>query len=636
MIVGGAGSRGVVLSATYEARAFGVHAAMPMARARRLCPLATIIEPDHARYAEVSRGVMAVFRDVTPAVEPLSLDEAFLDVAGAVRRLGSPLQIAERVRERVQDEQGVACSVGVAATKFLAGGVRPGQARRRPRRAARRRPGGAAPAAGGRAVGRGGEDRGDAAPLRAAHRRRHRAHPARHPGARARRGDRRAPVRVSWGRDPRPVVPQQSERSIGAEETFTHDVDDPEVVHRELLRLAERTAARMRSAGQVGRTVSIKVRFADFTTITRARTLREATDVGRDVYATARDLFDALGLHRARLRLVGVRVEGLLPVEQHQRRCCSTRSRSVGATPSRPSTEPAHVSAQGRCAPPASCPASATPCADVPRDRRPTRRRAPTAAPPPQGRPIGRFHGAAVPDAAVETPRTAGCPTAATRPATRAPRCARPSRDRGGDAGVDRADRCAGAAARRRRQHVTDQSQQIASPAFTPGVRDLSLRSKGCSTATPVAVGSRPFPRTQREVAVPLSEHEQHLLEQMESAMYAEDPKFASAMRGRTTRSRHRRRLLLGGVALLVGLVLVVVGVTGPVALAVVGFVIMLVGAGFALAPERRGPIGAVGPTGQPLPRRRAPRSERAGRSSGFMDRLEQRWDRRRDGGQWG
>ena len=107
------------------------------------------------------------------------------------------------------------------------------------------------------------------------------------------------------------VVPQEPERSIGAEETFARDVDDPAVVLRELLRLSERTAARLRAAGLVGRTVSIKVRFADFTTITRSRTLRDPTDVARVVYDTARGLYGALGLQRARLRLVGVRVEGL-------------------------------------------------------------------------------------------------------------------------------------------------------------------------------------------------------------------------------------------------------------------------------------------------------------------------------------
>src|SRR3954468_7742030 len=120
VIVGGLGSRSVVLSATYEARAHGVHSAMPMMRARRLCPQATVIPPTPGVYAEASRGVMEVFRSITPLVEPLSLDEAFLDVSGATRRLGSPRQIAELIRARVVDEQGVSCSVGVAPTKFIA------------------------------------------------------------------------------------------------------------------------------------------------------------------------------------------------------------------------------------------------------------------------------------------------------------------------------------------------------------------------------------------------------------------------------------------------------------------------------------------------------------------------------------
>jgi DNA polymerase-4 len=117
---------------------------------------------------------------------------------------------------------------------------------------------------------------------------------------------------LSWGRDERRVVAHEPDKSIGAEETFSRDVDDPDVVRRELLRLAERTAERLRSAGLAGRTVSVKIRFADFTTITRARTLPEATDVAAVLFATARQLYEALGLDRARLRLVGIRVEGLI------------------------------------------------------------------------------------------------------------------------------------------------------------------------------------------------------------------------------------------------------------------------------------------------------------------------------------
>ena len=112
------------------------------------------------------------------------------------------------------------------------------------------------------------------------------------------------------------MLPQVREKSIGSDETFAHDIDDPVLIHRELLRLADRTAARVRAAGMMGRTVSIKVRFADFTTITRSRTLRDPTDVSREIYAAATALFDALGLQRARIRLVGVRMEGLVEADR--------------------------------------------------------------------------------------------------------------------------------------------------------------------------------------------------------------------------------------------------------------------------------------------------------------------------------
>ena len=153
------------------------------------------------------------------------------------------------------------------------------------------------------------------------------------------------------GPDERPVIRQQREKSIGSDETFAYDVDDPVVIHRELLRLADRTAARVRAAGMMGRTVSIKVRFADFTTITRARTLRDPTDVSRDIYATARSLFDALGLQRARIRLVGVRMEGLVEAEGAPVQVLSTSPTTAGGTPTGRSTRPAPGSVPGPCAP---------------------------------------------------------------------------------------------------------------------------------------------------------------------------------------------------------------------------------------------------------------------------------------------
>ena len=314
VIVGGSGSRGVVLSATYEARAYGVRSAMPVTRAHRLCPHATMVAPDFSAYAEVSRGVMEVFRSITPLVEPLSLDEAFLDVTGARRRLGRPVAIAELIRGRIADEQAITCSVGVAATKFVAKLA-----------SARCKPDGLLVVPAGGLVGFlhplpvgalwGVGERTEEQLLRLGLKTV--GDIANTPVGTLRRalGASAGPhlYALSWGRDPRRVVPHEPDKSIGAEETFATDIDDPAVVHRELLRLAERTASRLRAGGQLGRTVSIKVRFADFTTISRARTLDVPTDVGWEIYDTARSLFEALGLQRARLRLVGVRVGGLLP-----------------------------------------------------------------------------------------------------------------------------------------------------------------------------------------------------------------------------------------------------------------------------------------------------------------------------------
>jgi DNA polymerase-4 len=320
VIVGGGGSRGVVLSATYEARAFGVHSAMPMGRARRLCPQGVIVEPDHHRYSEVSRGVMEIFRSVTPAVEPLSLDEAFLDVSGALRRLGRPAVIADLIRDRVADEQQITCSVGVAATKFVAklasGRAKPDGLLVVPRDET-------VPFLHALPVGAlwGVGERTEEALLRLGLRTV--SDLAHTPLGTLKRALGEATGshlhELSWGRDPRRVVPEQAEKSVGAEETFPRDIDDPEIVLREVLRLSERVAARLRSQDVVGRTVVIKVRFADFTTITRSRTLPEHTDVARTVYGTARELFDRLGLDRARLRLVGVRVEGLVPASSGHR-----------------------------------------------------------------------------------------------------------------------------------------------------------------------------------------------------------------------------------------------------------------------------------------------------------------------------
>ncbi|MER6580689.1 DNA polymerase IV [Nonomuraea sp. NPDC001023] len=314
VIVGSPAGRGVVLSATYEARAFGVHSAMPMSRARRLCPQATIIPPSHGKYSEVSRGVMEIFHSITPLVEPIASDEAFLDVGGARRRLGPPAAIAAMIREQVLDRYGITCSVGVASSKFVA------------KLASKQcKPDGLLVVPEGQVVDFlhplpvsalwGVGERTEQSLVRL--------------GIRTVGDLARVPLgtlqrelgqavgghlaTLAWGRDERPVTAHVPDKSIGNEETFATDVEDPEVIRRELLRLAERVAARMRKGGHVGRTVSVKLRRADFTTITRSRTLREPTDVAQVIYATACELFEAAGLQRVRLRLVGVRMENLRP-----------------------------------------------------------------------------------------------------------------------------------------------------------------------------------------------------------------------------------------------------------------------------------------------------------------------------------
>lgn len=327
VVVGGGGAsghRGVVLAANYPARRFEVRSGMPMARARRLCPDAVVLPPDFPELEAVSASVMEIFRQVTPVVEAISLDEAFLDVSGSARRLGDPRSIAEHVRARVADEQQVTCSVGVAGSVSVA------------KLASRRaKPDGVVvvgpdevtaflhPLDVGELYGVGESTRD------ALHRHGLRTvgQLAHTPLTTLQRAFGRASGahlhQLAWGTDRRTLVPrrptQAPDRSMGSEETFGRDTDDRAVVVRELLRLAGAVTRRMRRAEVVGRTVTLRVRFSDFTTITRSRTLPDPTDVTAEVHAVAVGLYDALALQRVRVRLVGVRVEGLAPRSRAQR-----------------------------------------------------------------------------------------------------------------------------------------------------------------------------------------------------------------------------------------------------------------------------------------------------------------------------
>jgi DNA polymerase-4 len=327
-VVVGGGHRGVVLSANYPARAFGIRSGMPGRRARELCPQVVRVSADFADFETVSRSVMEIFREVTPLVEAYSLDEAFLDVSGAVRRLGPPDRIAEYIRARVHDEQRIDCSVGVAGSVSVA---KVASRRAKPDGVLVVRPcdvvGYLHPLDVGELFGVGPRTRarlhriglvtvGDVA---------HTPRPTlqllvgRALGAQLHE--------LAWGTDRTTLTPRRSdhdpERSMGAEETFGHDIADREAISRELLRLATRVTARMRYVGVAGRTVSLRVRYSDFTTITRSHTLADPTDLTGEVHAEALRLFDALGRkppqRRLRVRLVGVRVEGLLPLEHAER-----------------------------------------------------------------------------------------------------------------------------------------------------------------------------------------------------------------------------------------------------------------------------------------------------------------------------
>ena len=306
VIVGGLGARGVVSTANYEAREFGVHSAMAMAEARRRCPHAHYIAPHFEAYQAASQSVMTIFADYTPVVEPLSLDEAFLDVSGAGRVHGAPAEIARSIRARVRAETGLVASVGVATTKLcakIASDVA--------------KPDGLLIVESGREaeflhalpVGRlwgvGSVTQGklsmlsvetigdlvalDPRVLAAALG----ARQANHLRA------------LAANDDPRRVVPDREAKSIGAESTFASDLREDAAIDRELVRLSDRVARRLRARQVLARTVQLKVRFSDFHTVTRAHTLSHPTDVATELLAETRRLLAGVNT-RGGVRLLGV------------------------------------------------------------------------------------------------------------------------------------------------------------------------------------------------------------------------------------------------------------------------------------------------------------------------------------------
>jgi DNA polymerase-4 len=318
VVVGGLGPRGVVSAASYEARTFGIRSAMPMARARRACPDAVFLAPRFDAYEAASRDVMAIFGTFTPLVEPLSLDEAFLDVRGAYRLHGSGAEIAVAIRARVQEETGLHASVGVATTKFLAKiasdlskpdgliVVAPGEELPFLHPLPVERLWGVGPATRRRLERFGVRTIGDLAAMPedtlvrsigVAH--------GQHLHA------------LAWNRDERSVEPVRHVKSIGNEETFPRDITDRATLEGELVRLADRVAGRLRKAQHVGRTVQLKVRFADFRTITRSRTLAEATDLAAEITRVTTELLTPIDIAEG-IRLLGVSVQQLEPADAVQ------------------------------------------------------------------------------------------------------------------------------------------------------------------------------------------------------------------------------------------------------------------------------------------------------------------------------
>ncbi len=313
VVVGGLPeSRGVVAAASYEARTFGIHSAMPMARAVRLCRDLVILPPRFDRYEEESRAIRQIFDRYTPVVEPRSLDEAFLDVTGSQRLHGRAPEIGRKIQESIGRERRLSASAGVAGCKFIAklasdlekpGGlivVEPGTEKEFLRPLPVGRMWGVGPVT-ERVLHRlGVRTIGDLQRLRAE-------------TLRADLGSLADQlIELARGRDQSPVEPAGETKSLSAEITFADDLTDLDELERQLLALAERVAERLRAEDLAGRTVTIKVRFADFRTVTRSASLGEPTHSTEEIYALACALLrEKAGVKERAVRLLGIAISHL-------------------------------------------------------------------------------------------------------------------------------------------------------------------------------------------------------------------------------------------------------------------------------------------------------------------------------------
>lgn len=312
VLTGGDGPRGVVSAASYEAREFGCHSAMPMAQAKRLCPQAVVVKVPGERIRHFSSAVFEIFERVTPLVEPLSVDEAFLDVTGSARLLGDAETIAKRIRAEIKGELGLTASVGVSFNKFLAKlasdmdkpdgltVIMPGDVGRVLPPLAIERMWGVGPATAEKLKEQGVRTFGDLSRLS----REDLDHRFGKYGERF--------YRLSRGIDSRPVTPDHEAKSIGQEQTFSQDVGDVDHVRAVLLGQVQQVGRRLRKHGMRAHGVGLKIRFGDFQTISRSGTLPEASDLTDELWRVARDLFDAWARHSfSPVRLIGVHVDRL-------------------------------------------------------------------------------------------------------------------------------------------------------------------------------------------------------------------------------------------------------------------------------------------------------------------------------------
>lgn len=310
VIVAGEG-RSVVLSASYPARADGVRSAMPLSRAVQLSPDSTVIPPQMDRYRQLSTGIMGYFDTLTDRKEQVSVDEAFLDLSGAVRRLGTPEQMGALIRRDIRKQFGLPVSVGIADRKFIA---KIASTRAKPDGlllvppAQRLRFLHALPVNALWGVGSKTAESLHEMGLRTVEQLA--ATPRETLGRRLGISGEQLHD-LAWGHDPRPVEPVRTEKSIGAEETFAADISSTEELSVELLRLSHKVAARLRAAELSASGVSLKLRWADFTTLSRSATLPHPTQAAAQLHRHGLRLLHSLGQRPQAVRLIGLRAERL-------------------------------------------------------------------------------------------------------------------------------------------------------------------------------------------------------------------------------------------------------------------------------------------------------------------------------------